>query len=54
MVILIPEPVDFRPLPAEGPHHPDAGQILLGHGGELALVLIALREARLHPSMEPQ
>ena len=45
MVVLLTEFVDFRPFPSKGPDHPDAGEIFLGHGGELALVLVAFHEA---------
>ena len=48
------ELVDFRPLPAEGAHHPHAGEVFLGHGGKLALVLIAVGEALVNLLVENQ
>ena len=51
-VVLRPEFPVFPRLRAEGPHHPHAGQILLGNGGEEPLVLIALRKLVPHPEHE--
>ncbi len=50
--VLLFKPVPLVALPAEGPHHPDAGEVLLHHGGEPALVLIALLEALAELMME--
>ena len=40
MVVFLAKPVDLKFFPAERPHHPHAGEVLLGAGGQLALRLV--------------
>ena len=53
-IVLLTEAVPLIALPAESPHHADAGQVLLHHGGELAFVLVAFLEALAELMMEEQ
>ena len=44
LLVLLIEPGKFMPLPAKGPHHPHAGEVLLNHSGQLPSKEVAILE----------